>query len=326
MCLNKQIWCHAGIDFGEYSTLLLQKSLKKLAISSQATFLRFWGKILGTQKDYYIVEGSAPATDDGAQRGEDFEPRGSGVNTYAYWVANCPEGPWEALPDLEADDLAASRSLKVSFTGDLEHTIVTNPFFFKPEKFFLRAQIARISANCRLMPKGVYRLKEDDPTDVEENIPEDAENPVVPIPTTEQMMSLGMWVHYGQNILNCNRLRHMELNPETVELKEGEEIEDVMKRIVAADPFEPRLKPITEDKSCKGNQPAWILRAFGDKSFYEAANPLHSNMHYGVVVVKSIVWPGALSYFWRGQWGEIYVGYGHKHEDKTYFPICPPQI
>ena len=95
------------------------------------------------------------------------------------------------------------------------------------------------------MPADVYRLKEDDPTEVEENIPEDGDNPTAPIPTTDAMKKLSSWVHFGQNILKCNRLKHMDLNPETVELKEGEELEDVMKRVVAADPFEKRLKPIS---------------------------------------------------------------------------------
>ena len=49
-------------------------------------------------------------------------------------------------------------------------------------------------------------------------------------------------------------------------------------------------------------------------------------MQYGVVVVKSTVWPGAMSYFWRGQWGDIYVGDAQKHEEITYFPISPPVI
>ena len=123
------------------------------------------------------------------------------------------------------------------------------------------------------MPTGVYRKKEDDPTDIEENIPEDADPPVATIPSTDEMKKLSNWVHFGQNILKCNRLKHMELNPETVELKEGQEIEDVMKEIIAADPFEERLKPISMDKGCKGNYPAWILRSYGDKTNYAAANP-----------------------------------------------------
>lgn len=99
-----------------------------------------------------------------------------------------------------------------------------------------------------------------------------------------------------------------------------------MKEIIAADPFEERLKPISMDKGCKGNYPAWILRSFGDPATYKPANANHTEMQYGIVVVKSTVWPGAMSYFWRGQWGDIYVGNGHKHEDVTYFPVNPPMI
>jgi hypothetical protein len=95
------------------------------------------------------------------------------------------------------------------------------------------------------VPARVYRTKEDDVTEIEENIPEDGDNPVAPIPTSSQMGQLSSWVHYTQNILKCNRLRHMDINPETLDLKEDEDLETVIKRINSADPFEKRLKPIT---------------------------------------------------------------------------------
>ena len=59
---------------------------------------------------------------------------------------------------------------------------------------------------------------------------------------------------------------------------------------------------------------------------YMMANKDHGNKAYCTVVVKSTVWPGAMSYFWNGQWGEIYMGDGMKHEDVTYFPVQPPTI
>ena len=59
---------------------------------------------------------------------------------------------------------------------------------------------------------------------------------------------------------------------------------------------------------------------------YAMANPAHGVKQYNVVVVKSTVWPGAMSYFWQGQWGELYIGNGLKHEDVTYFPVQPPPI
>jgi radial spoke head protein 4A len=53
------------------------------------------------------------------------------------------------------------------------------------------------------------------------------------------------WVHSNLNILNINRTAHLE-----PELAEGDEREpeEVKKLIEAADPYEPRLKPITNDK------------------------------------------------------------------------------
>ena len=127
-------------------------------------------------------------------------------------------------------------------------------------------------------------------------------------------------MHYAKNILNNNKTSHAI----------SEEVEDREKevdRLLSSDPYEARLKPITLDKACKGNgMPAWILRTYGDKMYYEMSNPLHGTKQYNVVVVRSTVWPGALSYFWQGQWGELYIGDGMKHEDVTFYPVQPPKI
>ena len=64
--------------------------------------MRLWGKIKGTEKDYYIAEGvaEAPQQEDEPQLEADFEPRGQGVNSFGYWVTNSPSEGWTALPDL----------------------------------------------------------------------------------------------------------------------------------------------------------------------------------------------------------------------------------
>ena len=56
---NRQIFQWAGISLGDQTAILLQKSLKELAARTQASKLRFWGKVFGTQKDYYVAEGIA---------------------------------------------------------------------------------------------------------------------------------------------------------------------------------------------------------------------------------------------------------------------------
>lgn len=72
----------AGIAFGEHDTLLLTKSLKQLSATAAASFVKLWGKIHGTHRDYYIAEGFTEAGQpgEGEERPAGYEARGSGVN------------------------------------------------------------------------------------------------------------------------------------------------------------------------------------------------------------------------------------------------------
>lgn len=47
----------AGITFGEDDSYKLGKSIKRLAVMSGADRIRFAGKIMGTQKDYWLCSG-----------------------------------------------------------------------------------------------------------------------------------------------------------------------------------------------------------------------------------------------------------------------------
>ena len=64
------------------------KSLKNLAKSSGATSIRFWGKIYGTEADYYIAEGVSEGGQDEEEKPPSFEARGTGVNKFVYWATN----------------------------------------------------------------------------------------------------------------------------------------------------------------------------------------------------------------------------------------------
>ena len=124
-------------------------------------------------------------------RPEGCEARGTGVNEYTYYTANEAQGPWTALPDLEPRDIEAARHIKVCFTGILEREIITNPFYFRQEKHYLRAQISRIHHATKLVPIARHKVtergedeKSELPYEVEPNLPEDAEQPI-PMPTTK---------------------------------------------------------------------------------------------------------------------------------------------
>ena len=109
---------------------------------------------------------------------------------------------------------------------------------------------------------------------------------------------------------------------------EGEEIdpEELKKRIEAADPSEPRLKPISQDCPVKGGADAWIVRMYGDETDFKQLNPALPSVNYGVAVAKSLWWPGSYSFFTQGRYCSIYVGNGLKYEEASYYPVFPPKI
>jgi len=66
---------------------------------------------------------------EGEEKEADFEPKGTGVNKFTYFVASDSLSEWTKLPDLSPKQIHAARTIKVLFSGDLEKKIYTNPFF-----------------------------------------------------------------------------------------------------------------------------------------------------------------------------------------------------
>ena len=82
------------MHFGQEELFLLQKSLAKLAIEKDRS-ITFFGKILGSKKDYYVATAEARADEgDGDQITPDMEPRGTGVNKQDFWVTNDVFSAW----------------------------------------------------------------------------------------------------------------------------------------------------------------------------------------------------------------------------------------
>jgi len=74
-----------------------------------STQIRFWGKIKGTEKDYYIAEGVLGAPEGQEEQEEAIEERGTGVNKFVYWACNSPLGEWTQLPELKPSDIVKAR-------------------------------------------------------------------------------------------------------------------------------------------------------------------------------------------------------------------------
>jgi len=87
---DAQMYQWAGIGFGKQELYRLQKSMKKLAADSGATKLRFFGKITGKENDYFVAEAELEGgdEDDGEEKPADFEPKGTGINKFTYFVSH----------------------------------------------------------------------------------------------------------------------------------------------------------------------------------------------------------------------------------------------
>ena len=109
---DSKTWQWAGVSFGEYDTLLLQKSLKTI-FAKGATSLRFWGKIKGSEKDYFVVEATQASEEEVVDGDEKGENRGTGLNQFAYYVANSPLEEWTQLDDVKPSQVRMAREVKV---------------------------------------------------------------------------------------------------------------------------------------------------------------------------------------------------------------------
>jgi len=308
---DAQILEQVGVGFGQEETLLLQKSLAQLAARTQARELRFWGKIFGSQKDYFIAEGYLNHSYSDETPSADVEPHGVGTNRLTFWVANSVLDDWYELPLVTPQQIQVSRKIKHIFTGDLNAKINSYPVFPGVEKHYLKAQIVRITFGTSIIPKGLRKVNEEDEKIEELDFEED-----VKYPPLEELNNIENWAHFHQNILQAGRLNH--LDPDVPE----EEKDAKMADLLEADPMVERLRGITEDVF-EPLKETWKLRTYGEPQVYSTYNKdEEGTTTYQVVALKSQVWPGAMTVASAKNAVTIYLGYGHK---ALSFPIQPLQ-
>lgn len=66
---------------------MIQKSLKRLAVMSGAKSLRFFGKVFGTERDYWVAQGTLSFEEEPPTNSAQ-EHRNTGANTHVYWVTH----------------------------------------------------------------------------------------------------------------------------------------------------------------------------------------------------------------------------------------------
>jgi len=306
---NVSMFKWAGVGFGQQVSYQIHLSLRSLAASTPGlSKLRFWGKILGIKNDYFIAEGVIDGI--GEADGE-VEARGSGANTFSYWVSTGTNSPWVQLPLVRPEHIIAARKVKHLMSGDLEADVLTMPFFPGKEKHFLRAQIARISSSSCLAVSG-YLLADDEGGEggkVTEN-PEVAEGKFE-FPTHEELIDQSKWVH-SHAFIHKNGVSKW---PDT----ENIEDEDLRKKVEQDREDEPPRGPLAEiKKDVPGNEDEtskdWVIKQMGDKGLYKFPE---STKSYLCTVVKSMRWPGAVTVAQGTKFANLYVGYGFKKCDHS---------
>jgi radial spoke head protein 4A len=178
----------------------------------------------------------------------------------------------------------------------------THPFFFGREKHYLRAQIARIIHSTTIVPKGLHKVVEDNDREIEDFVPEDGQE--LQIPSVQNLNKQEFWVHYTPNILNNGRVSHMD--PENV--PDDVDPEVLKKQIEAKDPYEKRLKHLSADREVavggtgkNSKQSSWVIRLLGDATDYFNPQKPSKKINNGVVVAKSLQWPGAYTIHTNGR-------------------------
>ncbi|KAG6963882.1 hypothetical protein JG687_00006312 [Phytophthora cactorum] len=281
----------AGLGFSKGETFRLSLALQRLAQTNGTVNMRFWGKILGSGADYYVAEGELST----AYEPEDLEAEegATGANKLTYWAMKDNGAyQWVQLPPVRCDQILAARQLHRYVRGDLEAPVLGHPPFPGLEKNYLRAQIARISAGTVLCPAGYFEVNE-------EGDIAPAEEPE--IKATADLLDLGSWTHFTKEI-NARYGRMTPMPPLTnadgeEEPREGEE-------------FAPPLRALSEDKPLSwrvDRQPAMIQPSVGE-----------------VAIVRSLVWPGAVSIAVGKKFLNVYVGHGVKFLSEP-FQLAPPQ-
>ena len=190
-----------GEGLTEAETFRLTVSLKRLLDVEPLAKVRFWGKILGTRRDYYIAETKIDesrvpekdAVEEEApeQTGKPPETIYQGLNThkareavrvlaedqkgtneFKYYAATSDDvTEWTPLPDVLPAHITTARFITAPFTGHLDTRVVSHPPFPGVERHYLRAQIARISHACHVCPKDIYTTDKPEEEEDEEGNP-----------------------------------------------------------------------------------------------------------------------------------------------------------
>jgi len=349
----------AGIGLNREEMIRVWLALKSLVDNYPLQHVRFWGKIFGTEQNYYIAEVEYREGDEeeeeeeeveeetqeetepkeGDEEGDeeeveeddtpkpDFKPppkvpkeeNRTGANKKTYFVCNDPGKPWVKLPLVQPEQITIARQIKKFMTGRLDAPVVSYPPFPGNEANYLRAQIARISAGTHISPLNFYQFDEEE----EEEEESEGRDHFV-----ENIDYEGMPVRDLVDPSLGNWVHHVQhILPQgrcswwnPVQKNEDDfEDEDEDEEREEPDEPEPETGPPLLTPLAEDEEVG------GMPSWTPS---LSSNLvpQFSVAVMHSNLWPGAHAFALDKKFENVYVGYGHKYKSENYSPPPPPPI
>ncbi|KAM3185171.1 hypothetical protein ACTXT7_006916 [Hymenolepis weldensis] len=329
----------------------IKLAIKKLTTDYPIDSVRFWGKVFGTQRDYYIIECQIsdfdafqhsedkvdnPDAQEPAEKDTKQDPLlpksnwkpppdvsaeeiGEGVNNRVYFVSSHACGPYTLLPLCQPKHIAASRIIRTYFTGDLTSKVSCWPPFPGNEAQYLRAQIARISSGTILAPRGFFRFLQEEEQNADlsgeedEILPTECEEDEEYVPLAIEAMELSDWVHSRPYILPQGRITWINLKD--VEESESEESESEENNTV------PSLKGLDDELSKREKGPP-ILTPISEDLAINGREPwrLKRFRDRSYLLISSLLWPGAHTAAKGGTFESIYVGWGLKATELSELP------
>ena len=268
----------AGISFSKNEWFKLRQAMKGLVISSNASNLRFWGKIYGTEADYYILQGTLKIY--GQTNPKPYvESRGNeGVNRYTFWVSKSLLEGWTELPDVTAEHIIESRKFKYHFTGDLSAKVKGFNNFPGREAHLLKCQVLRIMHASSIVPDGYLRLSDKFGEELQGKITEFADGEYQ-IGAFEDMKTEDKWSHEHAYIYPNGKIV-----VDTGALPENVPAVDRLRKIVDDEGF--KRKDGDNEETVK----YWKIKVVGDQMQYQKEG---NNVIYATIVLTNTRWPGA---------------------------------
>jgi len=325
-CEDADILQWVGVGFGDLESYKIKCALRNLAfkqMDSSYTRIRLWGKMLGTEADYYVAEAYKEGeVGDADEATPDAEVGGQGANKYTYFVTNdLVSQEWTKLPNIKPSEVVAARRIKKLMSGKTTTKVVSHPPFPGTEEVLLRAQIARISCDVTLMFKD--QLKREGNFG-EEEATEPAPNEEFVMPPASQLMMAPGWQHSEPHILQIGRTTHRDA-PEADEDNPDNPDNKLRKRMLAEQESDPVRDPI---RQLDGDGLEWVFKQFGDTSLYKnsSSNPSAQPTSAAVTCVRSLTWPGAVTVAQGSNMVQLYVGYGLAAKEPDFFPHGLPDV